>query len=195
MRLFRCFALLVMLCTTAAAEEPAMDVSTVENFANLALHCVHQEYPNKIGHVMNSDDDVGAAARADAGLLRLFRLAQLGPRPLAADPADQALPGCGVRRNGAGGSRAEPEPGAGSPVTLPILPARGGPPTSGPTVWPGCSVSPMSSTPGTTSRRSSGRRISRRSKPKPRTDSGRGCPSSTTRSAPVSTARRPLLSV
>ena len=59
MRLVRLFALLAILCTTAVAEEPAMDGSTVENFANLALRCIHQEYPNKIGHVMNSDDDIG----------------------------------------------------------------------------------------------------------------------------------------
>jgi len=58
MRPFLCLALFVMLCGLAAAEEPAMDGSTVENFANLALHCIHQEYPNKIGHVMQSDDDV-----------------------------------------------------------------------------------------------------------------------------------------
>ena len=32
--------------------------STVERFANLALTCVHQEYPNKIGHVLSSDEDV-----------------------------------------------------------------------------------------------------------------------------------------
>jgi hypothetical protein len=36
-----------------------MDAATVERFAALALECVHQEYPNKIGHVMQSDDDVG----------------------------------------------------------------------------------------------------------------------------------------
>jgi hypothetical protein len=41
------------------AEEASMDSATVENFAKLALTCIHQEYPNKIGHVMNSDDDVG----------------------------------------------------------------------------------------------------------------------------------------
>jgi len=58
MRLIRLLALLVLLCATAAAQEPAMNVATVENFANLALRCIHQEYPNKIGHVMSSDDDV-----------------------------------------------------------------------------------------------------------------------------------------
>jgi len=58
MRLIRLFVLFAMLGATAAADEPAMDVSTVGNFANLALQCIHQEYPNKIGHVMQSDDDV-----------------------------------------------------------------------------------------------------------------------------------------
>jgi hypothetical protein len=42
MRLIRLFVLFAMLGATAAADEPAMDVSTVENFANLALHCIHQ---------------------------------------------------------------------------------------------------------------------------------------------------------
>ena len=58
MRLLRLFVLFAMLSAAAAADEPTMDVATVENFANLALHCIHQEYPNKIGHVMSSDDDV-----------------------------------------------------------------------------------------------------------------------------------------
>lgn len=31
-----------------------------ERFANLALACVHREYPNKIAHVLNSDADVRA---------------------------------------------------------------------------------------------------------------------------------------
>ena len=33
-------------------------VSAAERFANLALACVHKEYPNKISHVLNSDSDV-----------------------------------------------------------------------------------------------------------------------------------------
>jgi hypothetical protein len=38
---------------------PAMfDVNTAERFANLALACVHKEYPNKISHGLNSDADV-----------------------------------------------------------------------------------------------------------------------------------------
>lgn len=34
-----------------------LDVNTAERFANLALGCVHREYPNKIAHVLNSDED------------------------------------------------------------------------------------------------------------------------------------------
>jgi hypothetical protein len=42
---------------TAAAAEP-LPSAAVERFAALALACVHQEYPNKIGHVLASDADV-----------------------------------------------------------------------------------------------------------------------------------------
>lgn len=34
------------------------DVAAAERFANLALACVHKEYPNKISHNLNSDADV-----------------------------------------------------------------------------------------------------------------------------------------
>jgi len=50
---------LLLTSSVATAEEVSMDTATVENFVNLALTCIHQEYPNKIGHVMSSDDDVG----------------------------------------------------------------------------------------------------------------------------------------
>jgi Protein of unknown function (DUF2891) len=36
----------------------ALDPALAERFARLALACVHKEYPNKIGHVLNSDADV-----------------------------------------------------------------------------------------------------------------------------------------
>ena len=45
--------LLVMMLGAAT-----MDVGAAEKFAVLALSCVHREYPNKIGHVLNSDKDV-----------------------------------------------------------------------------------------------------------------------------------------
>lgn len=46
--------------TEPAAElpEPREGVVT-DRFARLALACVHKEYPNKIGHLMNSDADIG----------------------------------------------------------------------------------------------------------------------------------------
>ena len=37
---------------------PPLDTAMAERFANLALACVHKEYPNKIAHVMNGDADV-----------------------------------------------------------------------------------------------------------------------------------------
>lgn len=43
-----------------AATVPDFDVKAAARFANLALACAHKEYPNKIGHVMNSDADVAA---------------------------------------------------------------------------------------------------------------------------------------
>jgi len=49
---------------TTAQETPATsqknapsDLATVTRFAELALECVHREYPNKISHVMQSDED------------------------------------------------------------------------------------------------------------------------------------------
>jgi len=55
-------SLLVFLSSgIAVAQTPAaLDVHAAERFAKLALACVHKEYPNKIGHVLNSDADVKA---------------------------------------------------------------------------------------------------------------------------------------
>ncbi len=53
--------LLVLLASHAtfvSAQAPVLMSESIERFAGLALSCVHQEYPNKIGHVLSSDDDV-----------------------------------------------------------------------------------------------------------------------------------------
>ena len=51
--------LAITFTSTAAAEQPTQfDARAVERFARLALTCVHQEYPNKISHVLRSDEDV-----------------------------------------------------------------------------------------------------------------------------------------
>ena len=39
-------------------QEPEFSGSSAQRFADLALACVHKEYPNKIAHAMNSDADV-----------------------------------------------------------------------------------------------------------------------------------------
>jgi Protein of unknown function (DUF2891) len=39
---------------------PSFDAKTAERFANLALACVHKEFPNHISHLLNSDADVAA---------------------------------------------------------------------------------------------------------------------------------------
>src|SRR4051794_8414859 len=47
---------LLLLATSLDAAD--FDAKAAERFANLALACVHKEYPNKIGHNLNSDADV-----------------------------------------------------------------------------------------------------------------------------------------
>jgi hypothetical protein len=39
------------------SDPAALDVETAGHLARLALDCVHREYPNKIAHVLNSDED------------------------------------------------------------------------------------------------------------------------------------------
>jgi hypothetical protein len=49
-----------MLHGLVLAAALTLDPHAAERFANLALACVHKEYPNKIAHVLNSDRDVAA---------------------------------------------------------------------------------------------------------------------------------------
>jgi len=44
--------------TQARAEAVAIDTAAATRFAELALRCVHQEYPNKIAHTLAGDADV-----------------------------------------------------------------------------------------------------------------------------------------
>jgi len=44
--------------TNAPASPQDFNAGAASRFARLALDCVHKEYPNKIAHVMQSDDDV-----------------------------------------------------------------------------------------------------------------------------------------
>lgn len=41
----------------ASADSPPLEPAAAERFARLALDCVHREYPNKIAHVLQSEQD------------------------------------------------------------------------------------------------------------------------------------------
>lgn len=83
----------------------SLDSATAERFANLALACVHREYPNKLGHhMLNSDRDVKPPREltpafygcydwhsAVHGHWMLARLARIFPEAAFAVRARQAL--------------------------------------------------------------------------------------------------------
>ena len=55
------FGMLPVLAAAAlafAADGPSVDVAAAGRFAELALSCVHKEYPGKIAHVLSGDQDV-----------------------------------------------------------------------------------------------------------------------------------------
>lgn len=49
---------LALLCVGSLMADTDFDAGQAARFAKLALDCVHQEYPNKIAHSLNSDADV-----------------------------------------------------------------------------------------------------------------------------------------
>ena len=72
----------------ATATGPAgspLEVEAAARFAALALECVHREYPNKIGHVMQSRSP---ATRADTGVV-----ARTGTRRCTATGCSRGSPG------------------------------------------------------------------------------------------------------
>jgi hypothetical protein len=50
--------LCLLLTSTIAPASDQFEITTAQRFANLALACVHKEYPNKLSHSMASDADV-----------------------------------------------------------------------------------------------------------------------------------------
>lgn len=96
--------LLPLLLALWATQAPAGPKVPVEQFARLALECVHREYPNKIAHVMASDVDVAPPREltpvfygcydwhsAVHGHWLLLRLLRLYPDASFAHAADAAL--------------------------------------------------------------------------------------------------------
>ena len=91
-----------MLSFEAVADEQSE--SEVGRFADLALECVHQEYPNKISHVLSGDQDVGSPRELTPvfygcfdwhssahGHWLLTRLLRLYPQAEFSGPAETAL--------------------------------------------------------------------------------------------------------
>ncbi len=48
----------LLAAPVVCAAVPSLDEAAAGRFANLALHCAHLEYPNKISHTLGSDADV-----------------------------------------------------------------------------------------------------------------------------------------
>ena len=98
--------------TAASAAGPAiapLEVAAAARFAALALECVHREYPNKIGHVMQSDAD----ARPPRALTPAFYgcydwHSSVHGHWLLARLA-KAFPEARVRRAGSRGAGAQPD--------------------------------------------------------------------------------------
>jgi hypothetical protein len=93
-----------MLVEMAFLLMPALDAGTAERFAELALSCVHREYPNKIAHVLNGDGDVRPPRELTPAFYGCFdwhssvhghwllaRLARLFPEAAFAERARAAL--------------------------------------------------------------------------------------------------------
>ncbi|MGB8029723.1 MAG: AGE family epimerase/isomerase [Terracidiphilus sp.] len=61
MKFFFCAILLPFTMSAAAQNTVQFDINAAQRFANLALTCVHKEYPNHISHTLNSDADAETA--------------------------------------------------------------------------------------------------------------------------------------
>jgi hypothetical protein len=92
------------LAATLPLRAADFDAKAAERFANLALACVHKEYPNKLSHNLNSDADVAPPRKLTPafygcydwhssvhGHWLLARLARTFPDASFAKPAREAL--------------------------------------------------------------------------------------------------------
>jgi len=58
MKLHLCAMLFLLTMPASAQNNGSFDLKAAERFANLALACVHKEFPNHISHTLSSDADV-----------------------------------------------------------------------------------------------------------------------------------------
>lgn len=57
MKFILCAMFLLFTMSAAAQNTGEFNIKAAQRFANLALACVHKEYPNHISHTLNSDED------------------------------------------------------------------------------------------------------------------------------------------
>ncbi len=94
----------LLLASTMVQASDQFDIKTAQRFANLALACVHKEYPNKLSHSLTSDADVAPPRKLTPafygcydwhssvhGHWLLARLARTFPDADFAQPARDAL--------------------------------------------------------------------------------------------------------
>jgi hypothetical protein len=103
-----CVVFLLFTCGQMLGQESAapgtFNIGAAERYANLALACVHKEYPNKISHNLNSDADVAPPRKLTPafygcydwhssvhGHWLLVRLLRTFPSGAFAGPAREAL--------------------------------------------------------------------------------------------------------
>src|SRR5437764_15409480 len=97
-------ALVLIVLSAVPLVAAKFDEKAAERFANLALACVHKEYPNKIAHNLSSDKDVAPPRKLTPafygcydwhssvhGHWLLARLARTFPNAPFAKPAHEAL--------------------------------------------------------------------------------------------------------
>ena len=141
---------------SCAALQAQIDPATAERFAKLALACVDREYPNKPDAVL----DGAVRRRADGGLhpgvLRLLRLALLGPRPLDARASARRDARPGLRGGDPRGPRGAPHRRKPSRPRCATSTSRARARSSGPTAGRGRCASRRSSRRRTIPRRARG---------------------------------------
>jgi hypothetical protein len=102
--MLRRIAVLLALAATLPLYAAEFDERSAERFANLALACVHKEYPNHISHTLSSDKDAAPPRKLTPafygcydwhscvhGHWLLARLARTFPNAPFAKPAREAL--------------------------------------------------------------------------------------------------------
>ncbi|HTW79237.1 MAG TPA: DUF2891 domain-containing protein [Terracidiphilus sp.] len=104
MKIVVCTAVALFSMSSAAQSPGQFDSKAAQRFANLALACVHKEYPNHISHTLNSDADVAPPRELTPafygcydwhssvhGHWLLARLVRTFPNAPFAQPAREAL--------------------------------------------------------------------------------------------------------